>query len=105
MSGRSRTAHAATGERVTHHGPVEQPASPKSVWAGMLSDGPPWKKALAALVESDGARDPAEVEYYEAAADPQFVLIEAQQRRFRSQLRRRLRHLAAKGRPGTGFSD
>lgn len=72
---------------------------------GELADSPPSKKDLAALVESDGARDPAEVEYYEAAADPQFVLKETAQRRFRSQFRRRLRHLAAKERPGTGSSD
>lgn len=87
-----------------HHGRVKQPESPKSEWVGELADGPPSKKDLAALVESDDARDPTEVEYYEAAADPQFVRNETEHRRFRSQFRRRLRHLAAKERPGPGSS-
>ncbi|CAN7395498.1 hypothetical protein [Knoellia sp. LjRoot47] len=87
---------------MSHHDAVEQPESPKSAWVGELADGPPSKKDLAALVESDGADDPVEVEYYEAAADPQFVLNETEQRRFRSQFRRRLRHLAAQARRKTG---
>lgn len=83
---------------------MRQPESPKSEWVGELAHGPASKKALAVLVDSDGAGDPAEVEYYEAAADPQFVLNETEQRRFRSQFRRRLRHRAAKERKGTGSS-
>ncbi|WP_157577724.1 hypothetical protein [Phycicoccus jejuensis] len=81
---------------------MKQGESPKSEWVGELADGPPSKKDFAALVESDGARDSAEVEYYEAAADPQFVRNETEQRRFRSQFRRRLRHRAAKKRPASG---
>jgi len=94
----------AEGERLRHHEQVKQPGTPKLEWVSGLPDGPSSKKTLAALVESDEARDPAEVESYEAAADPQFVLNETAQRRFRSQFRRRLRHLAAKERPGTSSS-
>jgi len=63
--------------------------SPKAVWAEQLPRGEPAKETLGRLIESD--HDPAETEYYEAAADPTYVQIEAQQRRFRGMLRRRLR--------------
>lgn len=56
------------------------------------------KDDLAALVDGDEARDAAEVGYYESAADPVFVQVETEQRRFRAQFRRRLRHRQAKGR-------
>lgn len=72
--------------------------SPKTTWAADLPDGPPEREALARLVESDEARDAAENEYFEMANDPQFVATETAQRRFRGQLRRRLRHRAAKAR-------
>ena len=56
------------------------------------------KDDLAALVDTEEARDAAEVGYYEAAAGPEFVQVETEQRRFRAQFRRRLRHRQAKGR-------
>ncbi|MBX9245970.1 hypothetical protein ICW40_14270 [Actinotalea ferrariae] len=70
--------------------------SPKSPWAAELPDGPPMRVELARLVDSDGGLDDAENEFFEAANDPQFVARETDQRRFRSQLRRRLRHLQSK---------
>lgn len=53
---------------------------------------------LGALVDSGGARDEVENSYFESANDPQFVQLETAQRRFRSQLRRRLRHLKSRAR-------
>lgn len=70
--------------------------SPKSEWAKDLPAGPPLKDDLARLVDEDGARDEAECSYLEAASDPQFAQNETDRRRFRSQLRRRLRHRSAK---------
>ena len=71
------------------------PNSPKSEWASRLPAGPPTKDDLARLVDQDGARDEAENGYLESASDPQFVQNETAQRRFVSQLRRRLRHRSA----------
>lgn len=74
------------------------PESPKSEWAARLPAGPPLREGLARLVDADGGRDDAENGYFEAANDPQFVQEEAEQRRFRGQLRRRLRHLESRSR-------
>jgi hypothetical protein len=65
--------------------------SAKVSWVSWLPNGEPSKAVLGRLVESDGARDAAEVEYYVCAADPQADLIETQQRRFRAQFHRRRR--------------
>ena len=75
-----------------------EPMSPKSEWAQDLPDGPPWRDDLARLVDADGGRDSAENGYFEIVNDPQFVRVETEQRRFRGQLRRRLRHMLAKSR-------
>ena len=72
--------------------------SPKSEWASDLPAGPPLRDELARLVESDGGTDDAEGDYFESVNDPQFVQVEAAPRRFRSQLRRRLRHRQSKPR-------
>jgi hypothetical protein len=61
-------------------------------------DGPPDKQALGRLVAADGGRDDAENSYYEAAADPDFVRLEAAQRRFNGQYLRRLRRRAERNR-------
>jgi hypothetical protein len=63
-------------------------------WVARLPAGPPAKKSLARIVDADGGRDDAENSYYEAAADPSFVAVEAARRRFRGQYLRRLRRLA-----------
>ncbi|MFC3686955.1 hypothetical protein [Aquipuribacter hungaricus] len=70
--------------------------SPKASWAAQLPGGPPLREELARLVDSDGGNDPAENGYFEIANDPQFVAIERAQRRFKAQLRRRLRHRRSK---------
>jgi hypothetical protein len=57
-----------------------------------MDSGPPLRDELARLVDSDDGRDESENSYYESASDPQFVSIETAQRRFKGQLRRRLRH-------------
>jgi hypothetical protein len=67
---------------------VHEP-SPKAVWAERLPHGESMKQSPGRLIETDD--DPAEVEYYEAAADPTFVQLERDQRRFRAMLHRRLR--------------
>ena len=72
--------------------------SPKSGWPSRLPSGPPLRDELARLVDSDHGRDEAENGYFESANDPQFVTTETAQRRFRGQLRRRLRHRATKSR-------
>jgi hypothetical protein len=74
------------------------PDSPKSSWADQLSNGPPLRDELARLVDSDDGRDDAENGYLEGANDPHFVKSETAQRRFKGQLRRRLRHRAARAR-------
>jgi hypothetical protein len=76
--------------------PREEEGTPKSEWASDLPAGPPMHEELARLVESDGGSDEAENAYFESANDPQYVRLEAAQRRFRSQLRRRLRHRESK---------
>jgi hypothetical protein len=63
-----------------------------------MSSGPPLRDELGRLVDTDGGRDEAENDYFEAANDPQFRHNETAQRRFKSQLRRRLKHLASKAR-------
>ena len=67
--------------------------SPKSVWVNGLPVGEPAKASLGRLVDVD--HDAAEESYYESAADPLFVQIEREQRRYREMFRRRLRHLKA----------
>lgn len=69
-----------------------KPESPKAEWAERLPSGPPLRDELARLVDADGGRDEAENSYYESASDPQFVATGRAQRRFKGQLRRRLRH-------------
>ncbi len=64
--------------------------SEKELWSRWFPVGAPDKESLGKLVDED--HDPAETEYYEAAADPTYVLIEKERRRFRGMLRRRLRH-------------
>ena len=66
----------------------EEP-SPKARWVERLPAWPPAKDSLAHLVEED--HDEAETSYYEAAADPTFVYLEREQRRYRGAFRRRLR--------------
>lgn len=72
--------------------------SAKAEWVRGLPSGPASKGDFARVVDADGARDPAEVEYYEAVADPTFELLETQGRRFRAQFRRRIRHRLSKKR-------
>ena len=72
--------------------------SPKSDWADRLPSGPPLRDELARLVDSDQGRDTAENDYFESANDPQLVATETAQRRFKGQLRRRLRHRESKAR-------
>ena len=67
--------------------------SDKAAWVSRLPNGPPMREDLARLVEED--HDEAETEYYEAVADPTFVTIERDQRRFRAMFRRRVRHREA----------
>lgn len=71
-------------------------SSPKEPWAERLDAGPPSRESLGRLVDQDGGRDEAENGYYESSADAQFVANETAQRRFRAQLRRRLRHRRAR---------
>ncbi|MGW5366621.1 hypothetical protein [Actinopolymorpha pittospori] len=75
--------------------------SPKSDWADRLPTGPPLRDELARLVDADQGRDEAENGYFESANDPQFVATETAQRRFKGQLRRRLRHRESKARGRT----
>ena len=95
MSGNSTDA-----SRMGQTGLVDA-TSRKSDWADRLPDGPPLRDELARLVDSDGGRDSAENGYFESANDPQFTGTETAQRRFRGQLRRRLRHLESKARKRT----
>lgn len=82
---------------VRQTGPVNSD-SPKAAWAEQLPAGPPLRDDLARLVDADGGRDDAENSYFESANDPQFVAKERAQRRFKGQLRRRLRHRESRDR-------
>lgn len=73
-----------------------QDESPKVGWVAGLPVGEPAKASLGRVVDVD--HDAAEEAYYETVADPQFVQIEREQRRYREMFRRRLRHMKAKGR-------
>ena len=74
------------------------PTSPKSDWADRLPSGPSMRDELARVVDADQGRDEAENGYFESANDPQFVATETAQRRFKGQLRRRLRHRESRAR-------
>jgi hypothetical protein len=54
-------------------------------WVRSLPAGPPAKDGLAHIVDADGGHDDAENSYYQTAAHPAFVQIEAARRRFRGQ--------------------
>ncbi|MET1076011.1 MAG: hypothetical protein ABWY11_25425 [Umezawaea sp.] len=73
--------------------------APKAEWLAGFPSGQPDHKDLARLVESDGGRDEAENQYYEASADPSAIRMETTRRRFRGQYLRRLRRLNQKDRP------
>lgn len=76
----------------------EAVGSARGGWAFQVPPGPPARQVLAWLVDRDRGRDDAENDYFESANDPQAVLQDDQQRRFRAQFRRRIRHRAAKRR-------
>jgi hypothetical protein len=75
-------------------GRVKEFDAGKLDWVASLPAGPAAKDGLARIVDAAGGRDDAENSYYEAAADPGFVQIEAARRRFRGQYLRRLKRLA-----------
>jgi hypothetical protein len=58
------------------------------------------KDALGRIVDAAIGCDDAESSYYEAAADPSFVLLERARRQFRGQYIRRLRRRANRHREG-----
>ena len=58
-----------------------QDESPKVGWVNGQPVGEPAKASLGRLVDVD--HDVAEEGYYEAVADPQFIQIEREQRRYR----------------------
>lgn len=70
--------------------------SPKRDWVSDLPSGEPLKDGLARLVDADD--DEAERQYYEAAADPEFVALEREQRRYRGAFTARMRRMGAKRR-------
>lgn len=71
----------------------------RAIRPGGLPAGALAKDALARIVDADGGRDDAENAYYEAAADPSIVQIEAARRRFPGQYLRRLKRLPEHARP------
>jgi hypothetical protein len=79
---------------------VKELEAGKLDWVRSLPAGPPTRDGLARIVDADGGRDDAENSYYEAAADPGFVQIEAARRRFRGQYLRRLKRMAERARSG-----
>ena len=77
-----------------HAGSYDELDADKLDWVRSLPAGPPAKDGLARTVDADGGHDDAENSYYETAAHPTFVQIEAARRRFRGQYLRRLKRLA-----------
>jgi hypothetical protein len=75
-------SHLADGD------PVEETS--KLGWVMDLPAGTPDREVLAELVEAD--HDEFETQLYEAFADPEFVAIDREKRRYRGQFMRRLRH-------------
>lgn len=86
---------AAKASQNGHSGRVERD-SPKSDWVSDLPSGESLKDGLARLVDADD--DEAEREFYEAAADPEFVALEREQRRYRGAFTRQMRRMGAKRR-------
>jgi hypothetical protein len=76
--------------------------APKASWLSGFPAGPPDKDGLARVVDADGGRDDAENSYYEEAADPTFVRLEAARRRFRGQYFRHVRRRVNQDRFGSG---
>jgi hypothetical protein len=92
-------AHAALSAEVcVDNWYVHDADAPKSSWVISFPGAPPDKDGLGRIVDEDGGRDDAENSYYEAAADPRFVLLEQARRRFRGQYLRRLRRRASRDR-------
>lgn len=89
------TGHADGGRKGVGRRHTVEVTSPKEPWVARLDGGPPMRDELARIVDEDGGKDEAENGYFESANDPKFVANETAQRRFRSQLRRRLRHREA----------
>jgi hypothetical protein len=81
---------------------VAEPDAVKAAWALGLPGGQPDKVGLARIVDQDGCCDEVENEYYEAAADPDHVRLQAARRRFRGQYFRRLRRLSNRVRHSSG---
>jgi len=73
---------------------VAEPDALKAAWAVDLPGGQPDKVGLARIVDEDGGRDEGENQYYEAAADPDYMRLETARRRFRGQYFRRVRRLS-----------
>lgn len=73
----------------------------KFKWVQDLPVGPSDKDSLRRVLDADGWRDEAEISYYEAFADPDYVYLETIRRRFRGQYLRRFRRRARRHkRPG-----
>lgn len=68
----------------------DERSSPKLSWVTPLPSGPPDKQALARRVELGD--DEFETDLYEGFADPVYVQIERDRRRYRGQFLRRIRH-------------
>lgn len=84
-----------TNSLTGHYGCVDR-HSPKSDWVSKLPYGESLKDSLARLVDADD--DEAERELYEAVADPEFVALERDQRRYRGAFTRRMRRVRARRR-------
>jgi hypothetical protein len=72
--------------------------APKLGWVSRLPKGPPSKDAVGRIIDGNRGLDEAENSYYEAFADPGYVRIETERRRFAGQYLRRLRRIARRGR-------
>ena len=72
----------------------EDSEAPKLDWVTDLPGGSSDKDSLRRVLDADGWQDSAEISYYEAFADPDYVSLETARRRFRGQYLRRLRRRA-----------
>ena len=72
----------------------EDPGASKLSWVNDLPSSSSSKDSLRRALDADGWKDSAEISYYEAFADPDYVSLETARRRFRGQYLRRLRRRA-----------
>ena len=86
-----RAGRAAATWQIQHRSVPGDSEAAKLNWVNDLPGGSSDKDSLRRVLDADGWQDSAEISYYEAFADPDYVSLETARRRFRGQYLGRLR--------------